>query len=629
MSALTRLLLILTLAATGHAQGGDDRPAEAPAPAKAVQDGPLGTWKAKIPFGQAQRVVEVTIELSKRDDGLWCKVTTPFLRQPFEGTVTEADGVLKGTLSTKLGERSIDAPFEAKLEGGHLVGKVRLMRDDVAFDAVRPGQDDAAGKPAEAAKDAEAGQDKAAPAEDRPGEEKVAEASGPKPGESLLVKAQPRPAKQARDFVIDYGHRPKPEDCKVARWGPKDFDSPDQALRVRKLFPITSDPIQDAVVLVHRGKITAVGRASEVRIPDGYTVVDCGDGWLFPGFVDLHCHIASGSFDLNDTVHPTNPEFRTLDLIELDRPHVKKALQGGVTTTLYIPGSGSNMGGFGTVTKLAGKTADEALVRFPGSLKIAQAGNPERRTGDMGAGRIGMNFGLRATLERGRRYYQAWEDYDAGRSQEKPKEDPALENLRGLFRHEYPVSVHTQGYQVCLETLRQLHDEFGLWVFVDHGSFNAFRMAEQALVRGVPIANGPRMYQIDYDTGEMWGTAGLWARGGDLGWDEDQLGVGRDGIAINTDSPVVPQEELTVQAACAVRLGLPWEWAIRGLTINPARFVGVESRVGSIEVGKDADMVLWTGDPLDPRRHVRKVMVSGNLYYDCDPGGKDHGKRRF
>ena len=431
-------------------------------------------------------------------------------------------------------------------------------------------------------------------------------------------------------FKIDYGDRKNEKDCKIAKWGPLDYDSPDYAIKARKVFPVTSKPIENAIILVHRGKITAIGPAGTITIPDGYEVVEFGDGWVFPGFVDLHCHIASGSSrDLHDNVHATNPEFRTLDLIELHEPRVKKALAGGVTSALYIPGSGSNMGGFGTLTKLAGRSAEEALIRFPGSLKIAQAGNPERRMGDLGAGRMGMNYGLRATLERGRKYYQAWEDFDAGKSSEKPKLDHSLEYLRGLFRHEYPVSVHTQNYQVVLQTLRELHDEFGLWVFVDHGTFDAYRLSGEARKRGVPICNGPRQYRIIRDTGQMLGLAAAWALGGQHGWDKPVAGVGRDGIAINTDSPVVPQEELPTQATVAVRLGLPWEWAIRGISINPARFVGAEKRIGSLEVGKDADIVLWTGDPLNPMNYVRKVMVSGTFYYDCDPGGKDHGKRRF
>ncbi len=449
-------------------------------------------------------------------------------------------------------------------------------------------------------------------------------------GKKLTQKAASKPPKKFPPFKIDYQHRPKEEkDYKVAKWGPRDFASKDLAIFARRVLPVTTPPIEDGVVLVHRGKIVAVGPASEVSIPEGYQKVDLGDGWLLPGFVDLHCHIAGAGWDLNDTVHPTNPEFRTLDLVGLHHPQIKRALAGGVTSVLYIPGSGSNSGGFGTLTKTAGRSASEALIRFPGSLKVAQAGNPERRAGDMGAGRIGMNFGLRAMFERGRAYYQKWEDYDAGKLKDKPEFQPGLEYLRGLFRNEYPVSVHTQFYQVCLETLRELHDEFGLWTFVDHGTFDAYRLAGEAYRRGVPIALGPRQYQMDRDTSHFVGLAAGWALGGVHGWPKAVPGVGPNGIAINTDAPVVPQEELSVQAAMAVRLGLPDSYAIRGLTINPARFIGADHRIGSIEVGKDADLVLWNGDPLDPRHYVRRTMVNGTFYYNCDPGGKDHNRRRF
>jgi imidazolonepropionase-like amidohydrolase len=428
-----------------------------------------------------------------------------------------------------------------------------------------------------------------------------------------------------KEFKINYGRRPALGDHKVAQWGPTSFDSPDYAIYARKVLPISGPPIHEGVVLVSKGKILAVGRRGEVDVPEGFEEVDAGDGWLMPGLVDLHAHIAGATWDLNDMVHQTNPEFRTLDLVGLHHPTIQRALLGGVTTILYIPGSGTNMGGFGTLTKTAGATAEEALVRFPGSLKIAQAGNPERRGGDMGFGRAGMNWGLRATLERGRKYYQEWEDYYAGK-REKPEVDHSLEYLRGLFRCEYPVSVHTQIYQVCLQTLRQLSDEFGLWVFVDHGTFDAYRLSEEATKRGVPICLGPRQFQFDRVTGEMRGLASYWARGGFHGFDKPVVGVGEFGIGINTDSPVIPQEQVALQAAMAVRLGLPPRWALRGLTLNPARFIGIEHRVGSIEVGKDADLAVWTGDPLDPRRYPRKVMVNGRFYVDHD---KNPEQRRF
>ena len=173
----------------------------------------------------------------------------------------------------------------------------------------------------------------------------------------------------------------KEEDYQVARWGPRGLPSPGYVFRAKKILPVTQPPIDEGAIVTKNGKIEAIGRAKDIAVPAGYEVIECGDTWLVPGFVDLHCHIASESFDLNDTVHPTNPEFRTLDLITMEHDQIRMARAGGVTSVLYIPGSGSNMGGFGTLTKTWGKTPDEALIRFPGSLKIAQAGNPEREIG--------------------------------------------------------------------------------------------------------------------------------------------------------------------------------------------------------------------------------------------------------
>jgi imidazolonepropionase-like amidohydrolase len=409
----------------------------------------------------------------------------------------------------------------------------------------------------------------------------------------------------------------RPTEYKIAILGPTRFASPGYAIRARKVLPVTTAPIQDGIVLTKDGKIIAVGPAAEVQVPEGFTVIDVGDRWLVPGFVDLHCHIAaSGTGDINDMSHQTNPEMRTLDLITLDHENIRNALAGGVTAVNYIPGSGTNMGGFGTLTKTGGSSPEEALIRFPGCLKIAQAGNPERGSGDLGAGRIGMNHGIRATLLRGKRYNDLWEAYDAGRLEEKPEFRPDLHYLRGLFRYEYPVGVHSQVYQVVQETLRQLRRELGLWTVIIHGEFGGQRLCEEMLKSGLPVACGPRQYDFDRTTGRIVGLHAAYWGGGDLGWNEPVKGLGWDGIGINTDSPVVPQEELSVQAAMAVRLGLPDAVALRGLTINPARFFGIEDRVGSLDPGKDADLVVWTGDPIDPRSWVEKVFINGNVVYD-------------
>ncbi len=437
---------------------------------------------------------------------------------------------------------------------------------------------------------------------------------------AILLLALSMPAQDAASVEIWYGNRPETEaDYKIAKWGPKTVPSQSYAWRATKVLTLEGEPIHDGVMLTKNSKIIAIGRARDISIPDDYKIVDAGDGWLVPGLVDLHCHVASKTMgDINDMVHATNPEFRTIDLITMDHDTLKDALAGGITCVLYIPGSGSNMGGFGTLTKTGGNNPDEALVRFPGSLKIAQAGNPERRSGDLGSTNMGMNQGLRFTLQRGYEYFKAWEDHEAGKGP-KPKSRPDLRYLRGLFRHEYPVSVHTQIYQVVLETLRELRTEFGLWTFVDHGTFDAYRLSEEAFNRGVPICNGPRQYHFDRDTGRFIGLADMWSRGGMHGFNRMQKGVGRDGIAINTDSPVVPQEQLTLQCAMAVRLGMPDEIGIRAITINPARLIGIDHRVGSLRVGKDADFSIWSGDPLDPRSHVVTTVVNGTIRYQRNP----------
>ncbi|MFK7741113.1 MAG: amidohydrolase family protein [Planctomycetota bacterium] len=420
-------------------------------------------------------------------------------------------------------------------------------------------------------------------------------------------------------FQTWYPRRPKEEkDYKVAQWGPRGLPSPGYAFFARKILPITSAPIDDGVIVTKDGIITAIGSAKDITVPAGYERVDCGDQVIIPGLIELHCHIASPSFDLNDTVHPTNPEFRTLDLISMEHDQIKMARAGGVTTALYIPGSGSNMGGFGTLTKTYGRSPEEALVRFPGSLKIAQAGNPERGSGDLGSGMMGMSEGIRMTLLDGKRYWEETLAFEKGEGP-KPKFNATLELISGLFRHEYPLSVHTQIYQVVLQTLQELRLELGLWTCIVHGTFDGYRLAEDLLMAGVPVNGGPRAYHFDRRSGVMNGVLANYANGGKLGWRAPVFGLGRDGVGVNTDSPVIAQEQLQLQATMGVRLGWKHEWALRGLTINSARFIGIDHRTGSLEVGKDADLSVWNGDPIDPRSYCDMTVINGTICYRRDP----------
>ncbi len=371
-----------------------------------------------------------------------------------------------------------------------------------------------------------------------------------------------------------------------------------------KVVTIERGTLDGAAVLVAGGKVEAVlsGPGPAYEPPEGYETIDARGRWVLPGFVDLHSHV--GGTDINDMVYPVNPGFRVLDNIRPNNPLLQRAVAGGVTTILFIPGSGTNMSGFGALMKTAGDTLDECLVRFPGALKIAQGGNPERGGGDLGRDRMGMNWLIRNALQEGKRYAEAWSDYEAGRRTEAPERNPRLEYFRGLFRGEYPVLVHTQGYQLVSSTIRILKDEMGLKVVIGHGEFDAYLLAPEVARRGVPVIVGPRQLRFDSQRGAIDGLAASWRKGGVVE------------VGVNTDSGVVPEEELVYQATMAVRLGLEPEAALRALTIVPARAAGIEARIGSIEAGKDADLVIWTGDPLDVRSHVLQTIVNGKLVYD-------------
>jgi imidazolonepropionase-like amidohydrolase len=386
---------------------------------------------------------------------------------------------------------------------------------------------------------------------------------------------------------------------------------PKLALHVGKIITCAGKPIVNGTILVSNGKIEALGPRAEIKVPPGYTEINQSDKFAMPGLVDVHSHVG-GSGDINEMVYQTNPELRVLDVIRPHNEQLKVAVAGGVTTICFIPGSGTNMGGWGALMKTGPGTLDEVLVRFPGVLKIAQAGNPERQGGEVGSGRMGMNHVIREQLRVGMGYVKDWDDWEAGRRATKPRVDLRLEYFKPLFHREIPILVHTQGYQVIQSTLRILHDEFNLKVIIGHACFDSYRLAEETRKRGVPVMSGPRIFRYDTDTGQIKGIVAEYAK------------RGVTFLGVNTDAPVVPEEELFFQATMAVRFGWTEEEALRGLTIEPAKALMIDKRVGSLEVGKDADIVVTTGAIIDPRSYVTQVLIDGKVVYDVK---KD--RRRF
>lgn len=377
------------------------------------------------------------------------------------------------------------------------------------------------------------------------------------------------------------------------------------ALKVAKIFTAAEKTYDNGVILIESGKIRAVGTP---EIPEGARVLEFPTAWATPGLIDLHCHIAgAGLRDLNDMVHPTNPELSTRSTIDPDSDLLKDALAGGVTTVNFIPGSGTNLSGFGTLMHTGGgRTIEDLVIRFPGAMKVAQAWNPERNGGDLGTSRMGMWWGLRRVLEEARQYHESWTAFEKGALREKPRKREDLELMRGLFQGKWPVIIHTADARDVMATVRIFHDEFHIPCIVSHGEFGGYKSAPEIAKRGLPANIGPRTYDwtIMVQDGRCYGIAAKYY----------DAGVRK--LSINTDSPVVPEEELIVQAAMCVRLGLPEDVALRGVTIEPARAALIDQRLGSIEPGKDADVVIWTGNPLDVRNRPVLVMIGGKVAYD-------------
>ncbi|MFG0331624.1 MAG: amidohydrolase family protein [Phycisphaerales bacterium] len=369
--------------------------------------------------------------------------------------------------------------------------------------------------------------------------------------------------------------------------------------------------INNAVVVARDGKIETVGRAGEVDIPDGAEVIEMPDCWITPGLVELHNHTGGSGQDLHDYVYLTNPGLRTVDSVHRDPDNFDRAQAGGVTTALLISGSGTNMSGFGTVIKFSNGGIDDIVEKFPASIKIAQAGNPERYW--YGVGRSFMNYNLRHTLRKAKEYHESWRDYEQGTTSEPPRIDPTFDDFRGLFDGDFIASVHTQAYQVVMMTLLMVDEEFGAKTVLDHSTFDGYKTAPLVNEAGDVITmNGPRQFYFDRTQRKIFGNAARWAQG-----EIPKLGV-------NTDAPVIPQEELSYQAAMACWYGWkPYE-ALKGVTRVGAEALLMDDQLGRVQPGYDADFGVWSGDPIDPRSTCWITVVDGEIVRDAR-----HDVRRF
>jgi imidazolonepropionase-like amidohydrolase len=374
--------------------------------------------------------------------------------------------------------------------------------------------------------------------------------------------------------------------------------------------------VDDGVLVVADGRIAAIGTYGSFDLPADWPLLDLGQSWLMPGMIDLHCHVAGRSLfeinDLNDGIFLTNPELRASAAVVPMVDTLELGLAGGVTSVLYIPGSATNIGGQGVLLKTGFDRYEDMLLRAPGSMKLAQAGNPERWMTN--PGRSFMNWNTRHTIERGMARARA----RAAGSPLDPLEraHPQWEIFDHLLDKSVQVSAHTQIYQVVLRTITMIKLELGIDVYLDHGTIGGWKTGALAAEAGVPAICGPRAYDtpsrlfVNITGARLDGFRGIAA---------GYQSLGHTQVGFNTDSPIVPEEELSLQAAVGARYGFRDDalQTVKGLTLVPARAAGIADRVGSLEVGKDADILVITGHPVDPRSSVERIWIEGVPVYDA------------
>ncbi|WP_422446760.1 amidohydrolase [Thermoanaerobacterium sp. DL9XJH110] len=376
-----------------------------------------------------------------------------------------------------------------------------------------------------------------------------------------------------------------------------------------KIFTMAGDVVDNGVVLVENGKIKQVGKG--LKIPRDAEVIDASGKYVFPGFIDAHSHVgifeeAVGEIgeDGNEWTDPVTPHLRALDAVNPYDRAFEDAVRGGITCVFTGPGSANVIGGQSIVVKTWGKVIDRMVVKEPAGLKVAFGENPKRVYGEqkkMPSTRMGTAALLRETLVKALNYKNKLEE--AERNPEKFVErDLRMEIICDVLDRKFPLRAHAHRADDIMTAIR-IAREFDVDIVIEHCT-EGHLVADELAELGVPAVVGPSMTsRSKVELKDLsFKTPGILANKGVK-------------VAIMTDHPVIPIQYLPVCAALAVREGMKEEDAMAAITINAAEIIGVADRVGSLEAGKDGDIVVWDGHPLDVKSTPVYVIISGQVAY--------------
>lgn len=384
-----------------------------------------------------------------------------------------------------------------------------------------------------------------------------------------------------------------------------------------RIMTMTGHDYHNGYVLVEQGKIVKIGELEgnsiELLKDEGCKVIDAKGCYLLPGFVDAHCHIglwedAVGfeGDDGNEMTDPVTPHLRAIDGVYHSDRAFTEARENGITTVVTGPGSANVIGGQFAALKTYGRRIEEMILKEPVAMKVAFGENPktvyhEKRQSPMT--RMATAAILRESLLKAKEYKQMLDDFrNDSENNDKPDYDMKMEALIKVLNGEIPLKAHAHRADDILTAIR-IAKEFNVGMTIEHCT-EGHLISDILLEDGVSVIVGPLL--TDRSKIELRNQSlkapGLLSKAGVK-------------VAIMTDHPCVPIQHLPLCAAMAVKEGMDELEALKAITVNAAEISGIADRVGSIETGKDADMIIFSGPPLDLKSRVLYTIINGRIVY--------------
>lgn len=380
-------------------------------------------------------------------------------------------------------------------------------------------------------------------------------------------------------------------------------------IRGGKVLTMEGTVFEPGFVRIAEGKIESLGPLRNApEAEEGEQVLEVPDTWIMPGLIEAHCHIGiteetRGAIDddCNEASGPVQPYLRGLDAVNPMDPAFHNAIRAGITSVMTGPGSANVVGGQFVFMKTQGRCVDQMVVKAPAAMKVAFGENPKTSYEEQKRPpltRMGTAALLREELFRARSYQKKKQ---AGMLTE---EDFHLEAWLPVLRKEIPIKAHAHRADDILTAIR-IAREFDVELTLDHGT-EGHLIAEEIAASGFPVIVGTdltsrskqEIRNLNFKTNRV-----LW-----------EAGVR---IAVTTDHPIALIEFLPLCAGLAVKYGLPLEEGLSAMTINPARICRVADRVGSLRVGKDADLAIFSGNPMEIFTETLYTIIDGNVVYDA------------